>query len=753
MTFFSLARASAAVRDLEHNSAALRDLNLWFRNNIELIGCRILVFYEKLPLNKVIVVDAASADPGIRHVHPIPLDENHATICKPGSAGALQYLKVRRFVDELLPVPQPGSRPAPQAPSQVLTSTFLDNVGGWKRNEINAVAWSPCSRYLAAASDDGTLRVWRPAGGDLLLTIVAHRGPVKSVCWGPRSDALASCSTDGGVATWGFPGGARHHRWDGADDWARSVAWAADGSTIAAGYANGTVRAFEPVGASEVFRQRLHDGRVRSVAIAASGHMLASGATDGLVKVVDLRTGSLLAAVAVDSLFARDASGGAQVLCLAWSPADEQIALGTVSGHLALIDTLTWRITRARKVCRDAILSLCWAAGRGGHDIVCGSADRTLSRVPVDRIDRCAGAARPAAIADPAPEHALWTHSGSVRAVACSPDGRSIASGSTDETIKVGSPYPPVELRAHPLHVRCAALSPDGRHIATGSVGRRVVLYGTRPAQLRWSYEGTSEVLVSVAAGKDERLVEKRREGLDEYIRCLSWSPDGRFIAVGGDDRVVRVLDAEHGRAAPYLLADCHDSPVRYVGWSPVGDRILSCSGHGIVVWDVFTGARQRRAGSGGEILAAAWAPAGQRFATAAADGTIVAWTSLEPVTLARTPTPITLLSWSPDGKYLLGAGLAADARVWDAVYGAEIARIPVDSAVRTVAWDTTAARCALSTDKGTVLLVSTQSWCPIAELASLPPTHRSLCLSFATAPLTDEALAPALHVSSTPLA
>ena len=756
MTFFSLARASAAVKDLEHNDAGLRDLNLWFRNNVHLLGCRVLVFYEKLPMGQVIVVDEASSDPGIPHVVPIPLDENHATICKPGSARSLQYLKVKRFLDDLLPSRGAAiAAGAPAPPPIEAQATYLCNVGGWKRNEINAVAWSPCSRYLAAASDDGTIRVWLPASKDLILTIHAHQGSVKSVCWSPGADALASCSTDGSVATWHFPGGQQMDRWEGADDWGRCVAWAREGGILACGYANGVVRAFDIAGRRERWRLARHQGRVRSVAISPSGRLLASGATDATVKIVEPHNGALIADVAVGALFAPGAKDGAQVLCLAWSPSGSQLAVGTVSGHVAIIDALTWRIVRAKKLCRDSILSLAWAPD--GRSIVCGSADRSVLRVAAEGIDVCGmrgmlfGLLGPNSVGTRITEHL-----GSVRSVDWSADGHSIASGSTDEAIKISTEagHGIAELRAHQLQLRCAALSPDGRDVATGSIGRQVMLFRMQPPMHRWSLEGSSEVTASVGNGKGERVAEKRRQGLDEYIRCLAWSPDGKWLAVGGDDRTLRVLDADSGRVSSHVLADCHERTIHCVAWSPSGDRIVSCSGSELVIWDVFSGARQRRRASGGDILAVAWAPAGDRFATVAEDGHLALWTRLEPTPLGHSSDEVAVLSWSPDGKFLVAAGAGSHARVWDGAFGRLVAEIPVGAGVRTIAWDRAGARLALCSDSGAVQIVSMDTWRLTGDVVSLPSTHRSLCLAFSSTPLSDDgAICAELHFSSVPLA
>jgi pimeloyl-ACP methyl ester carboxylesterase len=97
--------ATIAVEDLKANDPQLRGLNEWYRNHA-FTRFKTEVYCEKKVTGwkglGVIVVDDRSADPGLPGVSPVPLDEDHLSICKPASRESLLYKRVRRFVKECL---------------------------------------------------------------------------------------------------------------------------------------------------------------------------------------------------------------------------------------------------------------------------------------------------------------------------------------------------------------------------------------------------------------------------------------------------------------------------------------------------------------------------------------------------------------------------------------------------------------------------------------------------------------------------
>ncbi len=92
-------RMTAAADELEAHDSGLRDLNAWYRSNSASLGIMTQVYYEKQPVAGVHIVNETSADPGVPEEIPIPMDDNHITICKPTSRDSLLHMRVKSFVE------------------------------------------------------------------------------------------------------------------------------------------------------------------------------------------------------------------------------------------------------------------------------------------------------------------------------------------------------------------------------------------------------------------------------------------------------------------------------------------------------------------------------------------------------------------------------------------------------------------------------------------------------------------------------
>ena len=95
-----LTRATVNVQELKANLPQLRDINEWYRQNVEKLRIETKVFYESQPTNGVLVVDEESANPGIKDVKPVGIPADHNSIAKPGK-NDLVALSLKKLVKNL----------------------------------------------------------------------------------------------------------------------------------------------------------------------------------------------------------------------------------------------------------------------------------------------------------------------------------------------------------------------------------------------------------------------------------------------------------------------------------------------------------------------------------------------------------------------------------------------------------------------------------------------------------------------------
>ena len=299
----------------------------------------------------------------------------------------------------------------------------------------------------------------------------------------------------------------------------------------------------------------------------------------------------------------------------------------------------------------------------------------------------------------------LKGHSHQVNQIAFSPDGKTLASGSADKTIKlwdVASGTERATLKGHSHSVHQIAFSPNGKTLTSGSADKTIRLWDvatgteqhTFQVHIPWRYwvpiayspdgktlasgstdNGLNSIrLWDVATGKVQAIL----MGHTFPVDSVAFSPDGKTLASGSGDNTIRLWDLATGKVQAILRG--HTFSVWSVAYSPDGKTLASGSSTdhsaseedaSIKLWDVTTGKEQfRLKGHTGAVDSVAFSPDGKTLASKSnSDKTVKLWnvaTGKELATLMGHTEAVSSVAFSPDGKTLASASGDKTIKLWE---------------------------------------------------------------------------------------
>lgn len=520
-----------------------------------------------------------------------------------------------------------------------------------------SVTFSPDGKLLASIGTDFSIKLWDASSGAMIRTIA---GQYLMAAFSPDGKLLASPSVDNSIKLWDVASGAQVKSLEGNYALISLVTFSPDGKLVAGVNADRKLRLWDVASGTQVRMVEEFYGTGR---FSPDGKFMANSDKDlRTIKLMDVASGTTV----------RSMGGKAptEAKLLVFSPDGKLLATGSSEGAIEL-----WDVAKGAQVgslVRHADLIDSVAFSPNGKTFVSVGKDDTIKlwnvtkNPPVKSLVRQAQANDPtsdamaqlsrqlARITDQTqkamPNKTTWTaNMGS--SIAFSPDGKLLANGNSDGTVKLWDAERGTQLKSLggileglSIGVNPVAFSPDGKLLASMSFNRIKL----------WD----------VGSGGKVRDIE-----VSSLINSFVFGPDGKWLASAQHDKTVRLLEVASG--AQLRLFEGHTASVFSVVFSPDGKWLAGAGGDNTIkVWDVASGRLVKSlGGNDSPLISVAFSPDGKLLASWGVDNMVRLWdvaSGTQARELVGHSAKVTAVAFSPDGKILLSGGRDATVKLWD---------------------------------------------------------------------------------------
>ena len=247
-------------------------------------------------------------------------------------------------------------------------------------------------------------------------------------------------------------------------------------------------------------------------------------------------------------------------------------------------------------------------------------------------------------------KNSLEDHDGKVLSISFSPDGKTLASGGLDYSIRLWNVETGKKISTIQRDggtIKSLSFSPNGKTLAFGGNDQTIKLW-------------------DVKIGKEIKTFNGRH--LDT-VNGLSFSPDGKILASGSDDQTIKLWDVNTGKETRTPLN--HTEPVFTVAFSRDG-KTLASGGKDkkITLWDLKTGKKSHTLeGHDNYVYSLDFGSDGKTLASSSSDNTIKLW-NLKTHKLIETlyghDDTVKQVRFSPGGKILASGSWDSTIKLWD---------------------------------------------------------------------------------------
>ena len=450
----------------------------------------------------------------------------------------------------------------------------------FKKNWVLAVAFSPDGTRLASGSTDTTVRLWDTTGDRDSMTLQKHTGPTNVLAFSPDGKMLASGSTDKTVQLWDTTTGDPLATLTGHINGIAALAFSPDGRTLVSGSTDGTIR-FWDVEAGTPLDERItgHTQSMKTVAFFRDSSTLASVAFNGEITFWDVETAQKST---VQDIGHRD-----WYSAVAFSPDGTKLVSEAADGTIVFSGFPTgFSTTKPDNLIRltdvstgDELATL----PRGSGKLIFSPDDRTKTVAAITGLGNIrlwnteTGDELVIPVLDDDLPLGFHPNLPTVLALAFSPDGRWLVSGTTEGHIRMWDVATGEALAvfAEPTeqknlgHISAVAFSPD----------RALLAAGTHTQLHLWDVR-TGHKIFSVST-----VHQRGRRILHDQPEPLVFSPDSTILVNGHNSGTIQLWDVKTGDRIAAL--DGHTQQVETLKFSPDGETLVSTAQDGtIFLWD-----------------------------------------------------------------------------------------------------------------------------------------------------------------------
>ncbi len=373
----------------------------------------------------------------------------------------------------------------------VPTGEEIDCLAG-HADKVSRVAFSSDGWRIASASEDRTVKVW--ATGSLPSVFSPEKSSVKCVAFSPDSATLAAAGHDGTIRLWDPRLRVLQRVLRGHVEMVHSLAFSPTEQMLASAGRDHTIKLWNAVTGCELRTLTGHGAPVRTVVFSPGGDHLASAGEDGSIRLWDTESGEQLAQI--------DSRHG-EVYCLAFHP-DGKLASAGKDGRVRI-----WSADLKKELLdlggHEGVVR-CLAYSADGRLLASGGDDQRIMLCRVDTAEVL---------------HDLMARTGTVWSVHFGPNDR-LVSASEDGTIQLWDTHlgqPMIALPSHKDRANSVAFSPDGWLVASGSSNDGLKIEDGRPLSPEEAVEREALALLKHLAGSPALAIEPARIRSDLTIR------------------------------------------------------------------------------------------------------------------------------------------------------------------------------------------------------------------------------------------